>query len=86
MFRTILTFARHLMTVLETVEKNKEEIRELRSEFGELVIAVEGLKHDFQRLRESEKLEREKHYLALENALLKFERRLPAPKSGKDTR
>ncbi len=83
---TLLGHAKRLSAALETIERNREDIKVLREEFGELARRVDHLHSEFIALRTEERLEREKLVLQLENALLRFEKRLPAPKSGRNTK
>ncbi len=73
--------ARTLFTFGETLQQNRADIKELQREVRQLSMALQLLARYVQHGRESEKQEREKMILQLENQLLKFERRLPP---GKD--
>ena len=81
---TLLGHAKRLSSALEAIERNRQDIKVLREEFGELARRVDRLHSEFIALRTEERLEREKLVLQLENALLRFEKRLPAPKSGRN--
>ena len=81
---SLLGHAKRLSAALESVERNREDLKVLREEFGELARRVDRLHSEFIALRTEERLEREKLVLQLENALLRFEKRLPAPKSGRN--
>ena len=80
----ILGYTKRLAAFIESTERNTEDIRELRRQVGEMAVRMEHLHEEFVRLRGEERLEREKLVLQLENTLLRFERRLPAPRTGKD--
>jgi hypothetical protein len=62
---------------MQDVQKLKADHKEFRQELRELLDIVRHLKFEQQRDRENATHEREKLLLRLENALLRFERRLP---------
>jgi hypothetical protein len=62
----------------------RREVTHLREEMAEVQQALNQLASNFEHLAGREKLEREKQALQLENALLRFERRLPPGKSAKE--
>jgi uncharacterized protein YoxC len=66
----------------EDTAQNKAAIKELQLQVEDLTDKVQLLAFHFQSLAEREAQEREKLELRLENALLRFERRLPGGKSG----
>ena len=76
MWKKLLDYFTHLLTLAEATRENKVEIAQIRSELRELALTVQLLAHD--RRHDMEKLA-----LRLENELLKFERRLPPSKPGK---
>jgi hypothetical protein len=76
MWKKLLAYFAHLLTLAEATRENKAEVKEIRRELRDLTTAVQLLARD-QR-HEIEKLE-----LRLENELLRFERRLPPAKHGK---
>ena len=59
-------------------------MREVREEFSQMRDDLTGLAYQFEHLSERERLEREKLVLAMENALLRMERRLPPAKTGNE--
>jgi len=77
MFKQIYVFARQLLTPMQDVQKLKAEQKEFRQELRAPIEIVRQLKYEQQRDRENATHEREKLLLRLENALLRFERRLP---------
>ncbi len=77
MFKQIYALARQLVTLMKDVQKLKAEQKEFRQELRVLIEIVRQLKYEQQRDRENATHEREKLLLRLENALLRFERRLP---------
>ena len=76
MWKKLLDYFAHLLTLAEVTRENKAEIKEIRRELRELAAAVQLLSHD-------QRHEMENLALRLENELLKFERRLPPSKHGK---
>ena len=82
----ILGYAKRLAASIELTDQHSADIAELRGQMAELARRMEQLHAEFVALRTEERLEREKLVLQLENALLRFEKRLPAPKSGRDAK
>ena len=78
MFKQIYALARQLLTLMQDVQKLKAEQKEFRQELRTLLDIVRQLKYEQQRDRENATHEREKLLLRVENALLRFERRLPS--------
>ncbi len=70
-----------LINLDQRIERNRSDINVLQVQVRELTAAVQHLAYELQRLRENEAHEREKMALRLENELLRFERRLPSPRS-----
>jgi hypothetical protein len=70
------------LQLTEDAAQNKAAIKELQLQVEDLTDKVQLLAFHFQSLAEREAHEREKLELRLENALLRFERRLPGGKSG----
>jgi hypothetical protein len=83
MLKKLLELFRAQVFLARDVQENKEKIARLRQEFDELTELVVRLQYEVQSLRDEERHEREKVVLRIENALLKFERQLPAPKKSK---
>jgi hypothetical protein len=77
MFKQLYALARQLVTLMQDVQKLKAEQKEFRQELRALIDIVRQLKYEQQRDRENATHEQEKLLLRLENALLRFERRLP---------
>jgi chromosome segregation ATPase len=77
MFKQLDALARQLVTLMQDVQKLTAEQKEFRQELRALIDIVRQLKYEQQRDREKATHEREKLLLRLENALLRFERRLP---------
>jgi hypothetical protein len=76
MLRQLYDYAKSLLLIKEQTEKNAADIREVRQELKELTAAVQRLAYEIRRVHENEGHEREKMALRLENAMLRFERRL----------
>ncbi len=83
MLKKLLELFRGQVFLAKDVQDNKESIARLRQEFDELSDLVMRLQYEVRSLREEERHEREKLVLSIENALLKFERRLPPAKGSK---
>jgi hypothetical protein len=66
-----------LVTLMQDVQKLKADHKEFRQELRDLLDIIRHLKFEPQRDRENATHEREKLLLRVENALLRFERRLP---------
>jgi hypothetical protein len=62
------------------VQENRKEIAEVRRELDK----IEDKLYQLALVVQQERWEREKLALQLENALLRFERRLPPPKRSQD--
>jgi chromosome segregation ATPase len=80
MWKELFKLFGQLLTLARDTEQNKTNIQELRREMAELTDKVHWLAHEVRRLAEHDAHEREKLALRLENALLRFERRLPGGK------
>ena len=86
LFTAIIGYAKRLASFAETTERNTEDIRGLRKQVEQMSYRMEQLHAEILRVELKDRLEREKLVLQLENALLRFEKRLPAPKSGKESK
>jgi hypothetical protein len=84
MLKQVYDYVRQLLSVKHQTEQNTDDIRDLRQELKELTAAVQVLAFEVRRNQENDTHEREKMLLRLENALLKFERRLPPGKRVPD--
>ena len=96
MLKQIIELATQFFSLAKDVEQNKSDIKDveqevkdlrqdlndLRREVRDLARAVEGLAYEIRRVGEHEAQERKLTVLQLENALLKFERRLPSEQSN----
>jgi hypothetical protein len=77
--KQLLEYIRHLLTLTQAIEQNRQETKELQQQVEQLTEIVQGLAYDLRYSLNDEKHEREKLVLRLENELLRFERRLPQP-------
>lgn len=80
MWQKISDLAKSLFTFGEALQQNRADVKELQREVRQISTALQLLAREVQHMRESERQEREKTALQLENQLLKFERRLPPAK------
>ena len=83
MLKSLFALIRHGIDLWNRLGKLEDRTSELTREQDRLNGLVEQLARDAQRDRENAAHEREKLKLQLENALLKFERRLPPERPGK---
>ncbi|MBI3851341.1 MAG: hypothetical protein HY298_13855 [Verrucomicrobia bacterium] len=83
MLKQLFDYVQQLLFLGRDTQKNRDDIEELRRELQQTNALVIELSHKLERLAERERLEREKLALQLENALLRFERRLPPAKEPK---
>ena len=82
MWKQIFTLAKQLIGLAQDTAQNKKRIQELQNEVDQLADKMQWVIFELRRLAEHDASEREKLVLRLENALLRFERRLP-PARGK---
>ena len=83
MLRKLLEFVRAQVFLARDVQENKERIARLRHEFDDLTDLVVRLQFEIKGLREEGRHENEKVLLKIENALLKFDKRLPSAKTSR---
>ena len=98
MFKQLIDLTAQLFFLSKDTQQNKadikdvkQQLKEVQNDVNDLRREVQNLAHGFERLAfeirrvsESEAQERKYTALQLENALLKFERRLPTGKSDLD--
>jgi hypothetical protein len=92
MLREVLGYARRLVALQSTVDRQGERLdkvestlEKVRQDLGSLVDLVKQFQHEHERDREMAERDRENLLLRLENALLRMERRLPtAPSDERD--
>ena len=70
---------RKLILLQDQTDKNTADIKDLQRDVKALTAAVQQLVYEVRGNKNDEAHEREKMALRLQNELLKFERRLPAP-------
>ena len=80
MLKQLFELLRSAFLLTHDVQENREKIENVRRDLAE----VEDKLHQLALLVQQERSERDKLALQLENALLRFERRLPPPKPSKD--
>ncbi|HST60814.1 MAG TPA: hypothetical protein VLK84_19085 [Longimicrobium sp.] len=73
MFKEIVQTTANVLRLAQDVQQNREEIKELRTEFRDVVTAVEGLKVRMEQVGEREERARQMIVLQLENMLLRRE-------------
>lgn len=85
MWGKIFELVKDIFLLQRDTQQNKEDIKELRKELKELrdelqnvVLIVQKLGYEIERIDNREQTEREKLMLQLSNEMLKFERRLPS--------
>jgi chromosome segregation ATPase len=84
MWKKLYEVLSRLFALTQKVERHDKEIIELRQELRDMTALLQRLAYQIQRINDRETNEREKMQLKLENQLLRFERRLPPPRSGDD--
>jgi hypothetical protein len=82
MWNKLLSLAAQFWKLADENERNRKQIEALESDVHSLWRALDRLAGEVQRTREHDAHEREKLVLALQNELLKFERRPPPPRKG----
>ena len=73
-----------LFMLTQRVDRLEKQGEAMRRDIHDLQLAVERLAHEIRHVSEHDRHEREKLVLQLENAMLRFERRLPPPKGEID--
>ena len=83
MWKQLLDFSEQLIALTRDVQQNKEalkahgeEIKEIRRELSRLTEILQEVRFEQERASDNAAHERENLMLHLENALLKFERRM----------
>ncbi len=86
MWKQLYDIAKQLLTLSSDVQKGKETdkaheeaLDDLRQEFRRVLELLQELRHTQERQQDRADLERRMLLLELENALLRFEHRLPPP-------
>jgi hypothetical protein len=81
--KQLFEFTRHALYLQRDLQQIKEDVAELERGLERTNDALRRLAAEVERINQRETFEREKMFLQLENALLRFERRLPPPRSSK---
>ncbi len=76
MLKQLYELAKQLLSLTRDTEDNKSQIREVQQQIKTLTAVAQRLEYELRQLREHDAHEREKMALQLENAMLRFERRL----------
>jgi predicted nucleic acid-binding Zn-ribbon protein len=84
MLKQLYELARRILFLSRELDECKEQIRGLQKQMEELTATVHRLAYEVRRVNENDAHEREKMALRLENALLRFERRLPPARQSPD--
>lgn len=84
MWKSLLDYFARLFKLADATEQNKTEIKEIQRELRDLTATVQYLFHEVRSARQDQRHDMEKLVLRLENELLKFERKLPPSKHGKE--
>ena len=84
MWQKLADLAKTLLSYGEILQQNRSDIRELQQEVRRLSTALQLLAREIQHMRETERQEREMVKLQLDNALLRFEHRLPPAKDERE--
>jgi predicted RNase H-like nuclease (RuvC/YqgF family) len=80
----LFSFTQRMKDQDEEISSLKARVGELGDRLDELTAAVKHLAYEVAKDRETAVRDREIQRLQLENALLRFERRLPPPAAGQD--
>ena len=78
MLKQLYELVKELLGLSQDIRHHETQIKELQSEMKAVTAAVRDLTFEVRRLRDNEVHEREKIALGVENALLRFERKLIA--------
>ncbi len=78
MLKQLFEYVHQLLFLAQETQRNRHDLELLRTRVEQVTDKVQALAYEIQRINEREQQEREKLVLKLENALLRFERLLPA--------
>ena len=84
MWKSLLDYFARLFKLADATEQNKTEIKEIQRELRDLTATVQYLFHEVRSSQQGQRHDMEKLVLRLENELLKFERKLPPSRHGKE--
>jgi hypothetical protein len=76
MWKRLADYLSRVLFLARQTEENTREIAKLKEQLTDLTRSVTQLSNEFRTFKETDRLEREKMALQLENAFLRFERRL----------
>lgn len=76
MWKKILTLIQTVITLAKDLERNREEIKEIRQDILNLTLSMQRLADEIRLTNQREASEREKLALQIENELLRFDQRL----------
>lgn len=84
MWKSLYDYARRLLALKDQTDKNTEDIKEILVELKQMAEGLRDIRYEIRRMNDLEQHEREKLMLQLDNALLRFERRLPPPQKKEE--
>ncbi len=76
MLKQLYELVKEFLGLSQDIRRHEAQIKELQSEMKAVTVAVRDLTFEVRRIREDEVHEREKMALGVENALLRFERKM----------
>ncbi len=82
MLKQLFDVVKEILGLSQDVKRHEAQVRELQDEMKAVTASLRDLTFELRRKRENEAHEREKMALYLENALLRFERRLTPGESA----
>jgi hypothetical protein len=84
MWKQFYEWAKWLLLLAQEMRQIRADVNEMQRELEQLTATVRDLAYEVRRNKENETHEREKLILKMENAFLRFERRLPSGKSDEE--
>jgi regulator of replication initiation timing len=84
MWKKIYELLEQIVTLAQRVSRHDKQVEQLRQEVRELTGMIHRLAVEVNRLADRQTSDREKIELWVENQMLRFERRLPPARSGKE--
>lgn len=79
--KTVFAFGEQTRKNTDKIDTIQDDIKELAAGMQRMAYEIQRLRDDFNHFKDNEKNEREKMALRLEVEMLRFEKRLAAPKS-----
>jgi hypothetical protein len=86
MWKQFYEWAKWLFLFAQEMRKIRADVNEIQRELEQLTATVRDLAYEVRRNKENETHEREKLILKLDNAFLRFERRLIAGKPSEESK